>query len=197
MSNDLSSCEAKRIAEFLDLEARPRQADLVFTFGTWHPDPARIAADLFTRGMGRYVVITGGENRSTGINEAQAHLNILTASAIPRDRIIVEDCSTNTLENVRFALPRIAQKVKIESIRAIVAVTKWYHCRRAVMTLKRDLPQGIRYYAETYEPEGIARVNWHLHPEGTRRVLKEWESIRRYLAQGDIAQVCRDKDAFV
>jgi uncharacterized SAM-binding protein YcdF (DUF218 family) len=192
----ISQAEAERIAQFLALEAPPRQADLAFVFGTRHPDPAYIAAELFGQGVVRYVALTGGHRR-LGVHEALSHLKILLDAGVPRERVIVERSSTNTLENVTLALPLIADSIELECIEAVVVVAKWYHCRRATMTLKRHLPPGIRYYTRTYEPNVVRREDWHLDPEATRRVLKEWRNIPRYLAQGDIAEVQWDGDAFV
>ena len=175
--------EAERIAQFLDLGVEPNHADFAFVFGTRFPEPAYIAADLFRHGVVNYVTLTGGNNRATGANEASAHLEVLVREGIPQDRIIIENESTNTLENVVFALPKIAACIHLESVKAVVAVAKWYHCRRAIMTLKRHLPEGIRYFTKSYEPSGIARLDWYFNEESTRRVLKEWQCIPKYLKQ--------------
>ena len=189
--------EAGRIAEFLAVDAAPTQADLAFVFGTRHGEPAYIAVDLFRRGVVNYVTLTGGNNRLTGDNEALAHLAILTREGVPPERIIVEDSSTNTLENVVFARPRIAACLPLASIQAVVVVTKWYHCRRAIMTLKRHLPPGIRYFTRSYEPSDVTRQDWYLHAEAARRVLKEWQCIPAYLQQGHLAEIRREGRAFV
>lgn len=190
--------EAARITQYLEVQTRlPDQADLVFVFGTRHPEPARIAADLILGGMGGIVVLTGGGNRLTGTGEADAHLQILLDRGVPRKRTIVESESTNTLENVVFALPKIESRVSLETIGSIVVVTKWYHCRRAMMTLKRHLPKGIDYYPVTYEPQRIGRSNWWRTEAGRRRVLKEWDRIARYIEAGDIAEIRDDGGAFV
>ena len=188
--------EAARIAAFLALEAPPAQADLAFVFGSQYPDPAYISADLVERDRVRYVVLTGG-NKRTGADEALAHQRILLREGVPYDRMIVESSSTNTLENVTLALPAIAARIDLQCIEAIVVVAKWYHCRRAAMTLRRHLPPGIRYYTITYEPEGFARRDWHLDAAIARRVRKEIQAIPRYLELGHIAEIRRDGDAFV
>ena len=79
-----------------------------------------------------------------GLSLALTHLQILLDAGVPRERVIVERSSTNTLENVTRALPLIADSIELECIEAVVVVAKWYHCRRATMTLKRHLPAGIR-----------------------------------------------------
>jgi uncharacterized SAM-binding protein YcdF (DUF218 family) len=193
----LSREEAAHIAEFLTVDAEPSQADLAFVFGTRHLEPAYIAVDLFRRGVVNYATLTGGNNRLRGDNEALAHLVILVREGVPQERIIVEDSSTNTLENVVFARPKIAARLPLESIQAVVVVTKWYHCRRAIMTLKRHLPPGIRYFTQSYEPSGMARQDWYLSAEATGRVLREWQCIPAYLQQGHLAEIRREGGAFV
>ena len=199
----LSREEARRIARFLDVadtlhpEAEPSHADLAFVFGTRFLEPAYIAADLFRRGMVNYVILTGGNNRVTGGNEAITHLEVLTKEGVPRDRIILENESTNTLENVVFALPKVAAYMDLESVERVVVVTKWYHCRRAMMTLKRHLPEGIRYSTKSYESRDTARSDWYLKEESAKRVLKEWQCIPEYLKRGHIAEMRKERGTFV
>jgi uncharacterized SAM-binding protein YcdF (DUF218 family) len=188
---------AARIVAYLDLDAPPERADLAFVFGTRHAQPAHIAAGLFRQGIVEWVVFTGGKNRLNGQPEAQSHLEIALAQGVPRQRIIVESASNNTLENVVLALPMLEDCGIVTELRSVVAVCKWYHCRRAVMTLKAHLPEGVRYYTQTYEPEDVRRDGWPQNPQALRRVHKEWQALPRYLAQGDIAEVRFDGQAFV
>ncbi len=187
----------ERITLYLDVQAETERADLAFVFGTRLLEPAYLALDLFQRHVVEYVVLTGGANRLTGVNEARTHLKILTGAGVPRDRIIVEDTSTNTLENVVFAVPKIAATVGLERLKTVVVITKWYHCRRAIMTLKRHLPLGVRYYTKTYEPPGMPREAWHLNDAARQMVLGNWQRIPEYLQRGHLAEIHRDGDAFV
>ena len=190
--------QVEHITRYLDVNtAMPERASLAFVFGTLHLEPAAVAADLFQRGIVPRTVLTGGVNRRTGILEAPAHLGILLNGGVPRDRIIVESASANTLENVLFSWPKIAACSEPLTIDSIIVVTKWYHCRRAMMTLKRHWPPGILYYGATYEPDGVRRTNWWRSEGGRRRVLKEWRRIPQYLEQGDIAEIQECGDAFV
>ena len=193
----LSREEDERIMQFLDVEAPTDHADVLFVFGTRLLEPAYIAVDLFKRGVARYVTLTGGKNRLTGQNEARTHLEILAREGVPRERIIVEDASTNTLENVVFALPKIAERVDLDSIRRVVVITKWYHCRRAIMTLKRHMPDGIRYFTRSYEPEGISRADWYLDDVSSAPVLGNWQGIPEYLNRGHLAEIREEDGAFV
>ncbi|TFG72870.1 MAG: YdcF family protein [Anaerolineales bacterium] len=193
----LTENEAERITRYLDMRTViPEHADLVFVFGTRHPEPAHMAANLVKCGVGHRVVLTGGSNRLTGIVEATTHLEILLASGVPRECIILESASANTSENVRFALPGIQQQIHLEMIASVAVVTKWYHCRRAMMTLKRHLPAGIRYHAVTCEPEGIRRSDWWRSERGRQPILKEMDRIPRYLAAGDIAEIREENGVY-
>ncbi|MDF1515403.1 MAG: YdcF family protein [Anaerolineae bacterium] len=192
----VSQQEAERITHYLDVHTTaPGHADLLFVFGTRHAEPAHIAANLFKRRLAPYIVLTGGSNRLTGIIEADAHLEILLTEGIPREAIILEHTSTNTLENVCYALPMVEQYMVLDRIKSIVVITKWYHCRRATMTLKRHLPTSIRYYAATYEPQGINRSSWWQSKVGCQPVLKEIHRIPTYLTAGDIEEI-QDRNGF-
>lgn len=166
-------------------------------FGTRLPEPAHLAADLFERELVEHVVLTGGGNRTTGVEEALLHREILLEGAVPEGRIILETRSVNTFQNVELALPEVAAGLDLGSVAAVTAVAKWYHSRRCLMVLKRHMPPGIRYYVESYEPEAVTRSGWHMEPYARERVLKEWRYIPRYLDLGDLAEVREDDGAYV
>jgi uncharacterized SAM-binding protein YcdF (DUF218 family) len=187
----------EQLAHYLAIETHPQRADLAFVFGTRHPDPAYVAADLYMRGVVPLVVVTGGRHAVDGRLEAATHLQILLDRGVPRERVIVEQVSTNTLENVTCAREAIAAQIGLDGIEAVVAVVKWYHSRRALMTLRRHFPAGTRYYAVVYDPPGCARAAWADVPEVARRVHKELAAIPRYLAAGHIVEIHRDGDAYV
>jgi hypothetical protein len=196
---DLTSEEIARIAAYLDAgTGLPGRADLLFVFGTRLLAPAYIAGELFLQGRAPYVVLTGGVNHRTGENEARHHYVLLREAGVPGDRILVEDRSTNTAENVAFALALIHEDYPVLTVGSVLAVCKWMHSRRALMTLKRHFPPGIRYYAATYEPAGVPRANWWENPRAaTANVLKEWEVIPELLRSGQIEEIRRAGDSYV
>lgn len=177
------------IIAYLDVTTPlPARADVIFVFGTRLDTPAHRAAALWHQGIAPFIVLTGGDNRHTGLNEAQAHRRILLDAGVPEKHLIVEDRSTNTLENVTFALPLIQARVK--SLRVVLAVCKWQHSRRALMTLRKHLPDGVRYYADTYEQ--FPRTD-----DKNPAIMKNWESIPRYLEKGHLAPIERDGDGYI
>lgn len=194
---DLDPATIQQITDYLNIRAPAEQASFAFVFGTRLPDPAHIAARLYHLDVIPAVVVTGGPNRLTGEPEALLHREILLAAGVPPERVIVEDRSTNTLENVTLALPLIAAQFALESVESVLAICKWMHARRALMTLKRHLPPGIRYYVHTYYPDGITPENWPTSDEGRARVLKNWEGIPHYLAADHIADITFEHGAYV
>ena len=162
---DLNADQVARITAYLDATTPlPAYADLMFVFGARQLAAAELAAELFHRKLAPLIVVTGGRNPATGLVEADQFFAYLTQAGIPAENIIVENRSTNTLENVVFSIPLIEQKLALASLKTVLAVCKWNHSRRALMTLKRHFPSGIRYYASTYVPDGITRENWPGHP---------------------------------
>lgn len=92
------------VAHYLDATTEvPETADFIFVPGTRLLDPARIAAELMNAKIAPLVVVTGGINRATGANEAVALHAELIARGVAPEQVLVEDRSTNTLENVVHA----------------------------------------------------------------------------------------------
>ncbi len=194
---DYTNQDISYITQSLLLETKlPTQADLAVVFGTRHATPIPLAAELYRQNIVRFIVVTGGINRFTQENEAQAHAKLLRAEGVPDEAIVIEDQSTNTLENAQFSLPKIAQKFELTNLKNVIAVAKWFHARRALMTLKRQWPQGIRYYVQNYYPIDIRLDNWHLDEFKRERVMKNWRNISYYLEKGDIAEIENSGDHY-
>jgi uncharacterized SAM-binding protein YcdF (DUF218 family) len=111
---------------------------------------------------------------------------LLELAGIDASRVVVEEESSTTEENVRFALPLLAERVDIAAVERVLVVAKWYHARRAALLLRRALPPAVRYYVTSYEPKRATRNQWHLGPDGRRLVLREWEAAVTCAAHGDL-----------
>jgi uncharacterized SAM-binding protein YcdF (DUF218 family) len=192
---------AAEIADYLDASTTmPASVDLLFIPGTRLQQPAIMAAQLMAQGIATLVVVTGGVNRATGRVEADALRATLLDRGVVSDQIIVERSSANTLQNVVNARPLIAEALSDRPLTSVLAVCKWMHSRRVLMTLKANLPPGIRYYAKTYAPDGLSRRRWLEESSSTNAtgdVMSNWFNLRTYLHRGDVAEVSRDGDAYV
>lgn len=163
--------------------------DLAFVFGTKSQIPIPLIAELLGRRRVERVLLTGGMNRSTKLVEATTHQEELLKMGISKDRIITETRSKNTLENVSFGLDKLWSLFRYHEINRVLAVTKWYHSRRALMTLKAQLPKHIELVNLSYEPDNCTRTNWMESAESEQLVLKEWTTIPKYLEFGHLAEL--------
>ncbi|HWT75682.1 MAG TPA: YdcF family protein [Mobilitalea sp.] len=83
------------------------------------------------------VIVSGGKGAGEDISEAEAMQGYLLSKGITKDRIILEDKSTNTNENIRFS------KLLMKDQNASVAVvTNGFHIFRSISIAKKQgLPQ--------------------------------------------------------
>lgn len=77
-------------------------------------------------------IVCGGKGSDEAISEAEAMKRTLVSKGIDEERIIMEDKSTNTEENIRFALEYIDDKDS-----KTVVTTNSYHVFRAVSIARK------------------------------------------------------------
>jgi uncharacterized SAM-binding protein YcdF (DUF218 family) len=121
------------------------RADCILVLGSIDLRVAEWGADLYRRHLAPIVVVSGGvahanDLLSTGWNttEAQKFAEIAESHGVPHDRIIVEDKSTNTSENVRFSMSIL--KDRGIDVRTVILVQKPYMERRSYATFKKHCP---------------------------------------------------------
>jgi len=182
--------EIKRITDYIFLEDTDKSADIALVFGTMYWQyPLQKVLGLYRSNLIRGVIFSGGINRHSGKNEARKMAKEAVKSGIQETDIMIEDKSINTLENVRFSKEILAREIGFENIRSIVAIVKHYHSRRALMTMKRHLPQCIILKSCPYQLFDFTKENWHLSEKGREKVLQELDKIRVYLAKGNLAEI--------
>ena len=97
-------------------------------------------------------VPSGGQGTDETISEAGCMRNYLLEQGIPESRILVEDKSVNTFENMRFSLAKIQETD--ESPKIAFATTNYHVLRSGIIALNA----GIR-------AQGIgARTKWYFWP---------------------------------
>ncbi|MGN0675457.1 MAG: YdcF family protein [Oscillospiraceae bacterium] len=75
-------------------------------------------------------IVSGGQGSDEFISEAECMKRVLVEKGISPDRIIMEDCSTSTDENIRFS---IAKMEEYGLTGGVTIVTSEYHQLRAKM----------------------------------------------------------------
>ncbi|MEJ6390932.1 YdcF family protein [Gymnodinialimonas ulvae] len=89
-------------------------------------------ASLYHAGAGRVVICCGGLGRHPP-SEASAMADLLRSADVPASAIHLEDQSTNTTENLRFALPILRDL----GTNRVLIVSDAYHLPRARLIARR------------------------------------------------------------
>lgn len=102
------------IWDYLRLGQAPCKADCIVGFGNFNDDIARRAAQLYHQGLAPWVLFTGGLGRNTdGLfrePEAVKFARVARECGVPEDRILLEDRSANTAENILFTRKLLEEK---------------------------------------------------------------------------------------
>lgn len=89
-------------------------SDVIIGFGSNDTSVAECAANLYKDGIAPLIVFTGGLGKGTAgewdATEADVFCEIAVNLGVPPDRILVENSSTNTGENIRFTRDLLARK---------------------------------------------------------------------------------------
>lgn len=91
--------EIQKITSYIFLESKPQKVDMALVFGTRHPEAINSVYELYRDKFVLYILVSGGENRVTGENKAQEMSKKLIKLGVKKEDIILENQSTNTLEN--------------------------------------------------------------------------------------------------
>ncbi len=193
---DLSPEEIERITQTVFVTSDPHSAaDLLFIFGTStiNRDALESAARDCQRGHFPKVIVTGLSGRlysETGKPVAHIMRDELITRGGPSEVILVQDKSTNTLEDVAFSL--VVLKDHDISPESIAFLCKAHHSGRCLRTLRKFFPSQtlspITYVAE-YDRVKVSKADWYQHEVSRSRVYGEYLRIIEYTQRGDIAQL--------
>jgi uncharacterized SAM-binding protein YcdF (DUF218 family) len=165
----LESTQIDKLAKILwnynKLSQKLTKADAIIAMGSMDLRVAERAAELWHDELGPIVIASGGFGRLTGkqSSESEAHKfsKVLYEKGVSKDKIIIEDKSTNSAENLKFSLQLLNDNQLPYS--SIIIVTKPYMERRAYATVKKQSPEievqvaspEISY--ERYPSKGITK----------------------------------------
>jgi uncharacterized SAM-binding protein YcdF (DUF218 family) len=112
------------------------------------------------------------------------------ASGIPANKILVQDRSTNTLEDAQFSLD-VLEEAHITPQR-IAFLSKSYHSGRCLLTMRKVF-SSQQLFPITYDPQidgvAVSANNWWEHPVARGRTYGEYLRILKYATRGDIAPI--------
>jgi uncharacterized SAM-binding protein YcdF (DUF218 family) len=143
MSDNRTTDElAKVLWDYNTMKQRVRVSDCILALGSHDIRVAHRAADLFLQGFAPWIIFSGNLGRLTEDMWDQPEAEIFAEEAIrmgvPRDKILIENRSTNTGDNIRLTKELLAGKGL--SVETLILVQKPYMQRRAYATCKKVWP---------------------------------------------------------
>ncbi|NLI89570.1 MAG: YdcF family protein [Epulopiscium sp.] len=107
------------------------------------------------------VVVSGGQGSNELVSEAYAMRKYLVDNGISEDRIILEDRSTSTFENLSYSLDKIRETDEREGLKILIASNSYHIFRSKLIAgrlgaeaygLPAPIPQSviIKSYAREY-----------------------------------------------
>ena len=118
-------------------------ADAIMVLCSHDTRVAERGAELFLQGMAPLLIFSGGLGSITRLlmktAEAEVFAEIAERAGVPRDRMIVENRSTNTGENVAFTRQLLVERGL--DLRRFILVQKPYMERRTFATFKKVWPE--------------------------------------------------------
>jgi len=177
-------------AVFLPEVADKPKCDVMFVFSGTHPGHWETAIAAYRDGLAPLVLVTGGtvkpEEDRPGLSEAEVIAQHLLEAGVPREAMLLETRSRNSLENVLFA----KDVFDFTTVRSVLFVCKSHAAGRQCRTLRKHLPPGIAFVPAAFDTlyKGV-RINRHTWADteiGRSRVYGEYLRLLRYGDRGDI-----------
>ena len=101
------------------------------------------------------VIVSGGQGSGEDITEAQAMKEFLIENGIREDRILVEDKSTNTHENILYS-----KKLINRADAKVAVVTNGFHIFRSIGIAKKQGLENVQGLSAPSDP--ILLVNYYI-----------------------------------
>lgn len=186
----------ERVTFFESIESK--KCDAIFVFSSTHELHWKKVLEAYQNGYADKIIITGGRSLTGRPHESWKYgdamesdviANYLMEFGVPKENIVTERKSTNSLENVMFAL----EVFDFSKINSLMVVSKSHVLGRQLRTLAKYIPITIELipytYDATYKGILINRENWKDSKESISRVWGEYLRIVHYGDKGDIKRI--------
>lgn len=131
---------AKIIWDYMLMNQDLKKSDAIFVLGTHDTRVAEYATNIFLQGYAPWIIFSGGFGKIThGVlnkSEAEVFADIAINLGVPKERVIIENKSSNTGENIIFTQNLL--KERNIAVKSLIVVNKPYMERRTYATLKKQ-----------------------------------------------------------
>lgn len=172
----------RTVWDYLVTVEPPREADVIFCFGSRDPGVPVTAARLYAAGVAPWVLVTGGaRGRTTHPTESEAFAAALVEQGVPAGRLILEPRASHTGENVALGMAAMAHRGL--PVRSAALVSWPLSMRRCAATFGREFP-AVRTFPCPSTPR--LPTTWAASPGLVRRALGELARLTLYAELGYI-----------
>jgi len=134
---------AQKLWHYHQMHHELKKVDLILVLGSHDPRVAERGTELFLAGWGPLLMFSGGLGNWTkdvwDEPEADKFAKIAVKMGVPKEKILIENKSTNTGENIRFTKELLAQENLAPE--KFIVVQKPYMERRAYATFRQVWPE--------------------------------------------------------
>ena len=139
--NDIRTIEelAQILWDYNNLNHQIVKSDCILVLGSHDIRVAHRGAELFLQGYAPLIVFSGNLGRLTEEIWTRPEADEALRIGVPRDKILIENRSTNTGDNIRF-VKELMEKGAI-AVDRVILIQKPYMQRRAYATFKKVWPE--------------------------------------------------------
>lgn len=171
------SDDLKKIVFTEDYTQTEQKCDVGIVFGGISMIPHRVdaAVDMYQRRLLNRIIVTGGIGfLSTDRNTPEAFkmYNYLLEHDIPKEDILIEPKSRNTLENITFLLEVLASDYNLNNT-SLMLITSDFHLRRCLGIIQMQLNQSNNIYGYGVKDGKIDIDSWEQSLKGKKLILQE------------------------
>ncbi|MCY3781528.1 MAG: YdcF family protein [Chloroflexi bacterium] len=175
--------------DYLLVNHELRQADCILVLGSHDIRVADYAIELYRAGYAPYLLFSGGvvqRNASLDVfwdaTEAEVFARLAREKGVAHDRILIENRSTNTGENIRFSR-RLIESMGLD-FRSFILAQKPYMERRVLATVLKQWGEGD--YIVTSPPLSCAEyLNGDLPREAViQHIVGDFQRVKVYGENG-------------
>ncbi|KKU34450.1 MAG: hypothetical protein UX49_C0046G0002 [Candidatus Wolfebacteria bacterium GW2011_GWC2_46_275] len=178
----------KKLLEFFTEHTRFEElpdADIIVVFGHYDQRVAQQAAYLWQMGKARHIIIAG--KGGSGIpreyeTEADFYAALMIGRGIPKEAILLEKTSTNSLENVQKGM-EVWKAAGIDP-KTIIACSIPLLLRRSCATLRKQCPNTV-VHGSAFKMREDEWFSW----DRLMRIVAEVDRLDQYAEKGDIETV--------
>ncbi|NUM36050.1 MAG: YdcF family protein [Candidatus Brocadiae bacterium] len=135
--------QRKKTIEWLCIRENPISADIAIVFGSAREidlqQRIQQGIKLYKDGFVPKLLLTGRGD----MDEAILMEKIAIQCGVPKSNLLIEACSDNTVENVKFSLELLQKTEFLDRIFTIILVSSAWHMRRVLLITKKYFPPHI------------------------------------------------------